>query len=50
MLGLSTNPIPIKAAMKMLGRDTGELRLPMTPLDDASKAKLRKTLTAYGLL
>jgi 4-hydroxy-tetrahydrodipicolinate synthase len=50
MLGLSTNPIPIKAAMKMLGRDTGELRLPMTPLDAASEAKLRKTLTKYGLL
>src|SRR5690349_19500175 len=50
MLGLSTNPIPIKAAMKMLGRDTGELRLPMTPLEPAQEAKLRKTLTAYGLL
>lgn len=50
MLGLSTNPIPIKAAMKMLGRDTGELRLPMTPLDEASEAKLRKTLSTYGLL
>ena len=36
MLGLATNPIPIKAAMKMLGRDPGELRLPMTPLDEAS--------------
>jgi 4-hydroxy-tetrahydrodipicolinate synthase len=36
--------------MKMLGRDTGELRLPMTPLDSASEAKLRKTLTTYGLL
>ena len=23
MLGLSTNPIPLKSAMKMLGRDTG---------------------------
>lgn len=50
MLGLSTNPIPIKAAMKMLGRDTGELRLPMTPLDAADEAKLRQTLAAYGLL
>jgi len=50
LLGLATNPIPIKAAMKMLGRDSGELRLPMTPLDAASEAKLRKTLTAYGLL
>ena len=50
MLGLATNPIPIKAAMKLLGRDTGELRLPMTPLDSASEGKLRKTLTNYGLL
>ena len=50
LLGLSTNPIPIKAAMKMLGRDTGELRLPMTPLDAASEAKLQQTLIKYGLL
>lgn len=50
MLGLATNPIPIKAAMKLLGRDTGELRLPMTPLDDAGLAKLRQTLAKYGLI
>ncbi len=50
MLSLATNPIPIKSAMKMLGRDTGELRLPMTPLDEASEAKLRQTLKEYGLL
>jgi 4-hydroxy-tetrahydrodipicolinate synthase len=50
MLSLSTNPIPLKSAMQMLGRDTGELRLPMTPLTDAEKAKLRTTLTTYGLL
>jgi 4-hydroxy-tetrahydrodipicolinate synthase len=50
MLGLATNPIPIKAAMKLLGRDTGELRLPMTSLEAASEGQLRKTLTNYGLL
>lgn len=50
MLGLSTNPIPVKAAMKLLGRDTGELRLPMTPLSAAEEAKLRSTLAGYGLL
>ena len=50
MLGLSTNPIPLKAAMKMLGRDTGEMRLPMTPLEAGQEAALRKSLTAYGLL
>jgi len=50
LLGLSTNPIPIKAAMQMLGRDTGDLRLPMTPLNSDQEAQLRKTLSAYGLL
>jgi len=50
MLSLATNPIPIKAAMKMLGRDTGQLRLPMTPLDAAGEGRLRRTLTEYGLL
>jgi len=50
MLGLATNPIPIKAAMKLLGRDTGELRMPMTPLGPDDEAKLRKTLANYGLL
>lgn len=50
MLGISTNPIPVKCAMKMLGRDTGELRLPLTPLSGAEEERLRKTLVAYGLL
>jgi 4-hydroxy-tetrahydrodipicolinate synthase len=50
LLGLSTNPIPIKAAMKLLGQDTGDLRMPMTPLSAEEEAKLRKTLVQYGLL
>jgi 4-hydroxy-tetrahydrodipicolinate synthase len=50
MLGLATNPIPIKAAMKLLGRDPGELRLPMTPLEDAGMTRLKKSLSDYGLL
>ena len=50
LLGAATNPIPIKAAMKMLGRDSGELRLPMCPMDAAGEAKLRQTLQNYGLL
>lgn len=50
LLGLSTNPIAIKGAMQLLGRDTGELRLPMTPLDKTQKANLGQTLSAYGLL
>ncbi len=50
MLGLATNPIPIKVAMRLLGRDTGELRMPMTPLDEAGETALRNTLVGYGLL
>lgn len=48
MLGMSTNPIPLKAAMAEMGRDSGELRLPMTPLTEAELESLRKTLTTYG--
>jgi 4-hydroxy-tetrahydrodipicolinate synthase len=50
LLSLATNPIPVKAAMKMLGRDTGELRLPLTPLSRDQEMSLRATLTRYGLL
>ena len=48
MLGLSTNPIPIKAAMQMLGRDTGDLRMPLCRLTSAEQAKLRTTLVSTG--
>ncbi|MGL4943478.1 MAG: 4-hydroxy-tetrahydrodipicolinate synthase [Thermoguttaceae bacterium] len=50
MLSLATNPIPVKAAMQMLARDSGELRLPMTPLADSERQKLTATLRDYGLV
>src|SRR5947209_3868684 len=50
MLGAATNPIPVKTAMKLLGRDTGELRLPLCPMDAAGESRLRRTLQEYGLL
>lgn len=50
MLGAATNPIPVKTAMKLLGRDTGELRLPLCAMDGAGEARVKQTLTAYGLL
>jgi 4-hydroxy-tetrahydrodipicolinate synthase len=37
LLGLDTNPIPVKAAMKELGRDTGSLRLPLVCASDAPR-------------
>lgn len=50
MLSLATNPIPIKAAMQLLSRDTGEVRLPLTPLSTSATGRLRETLADYGLL
>lgn len=50
MLSLATNPIPVKAAMRLLGRDTGEVRLPMTPLGPDAQTKLATTLKNYALL
>lgn len=49
LLSIATNPIPVKAAMAELGRDTGELRLPMTPLDSDQLKFLRATIETYGL-
>ncbi|GAB4135910.1 MAG: 4-hydroxy-tetrahydrodipicolinate synthase [Planctomycetaceae bacterium] len=50
MLGLATNPIPVKAAMELLGRDSGEVRLPMCRLAEGETESLKATLKAYGLL
>ena len=44
------NPIPVKAALHMMGRIENELRLPLVPLDAARSAALRETLGQFGLL
>jgi 4-hydroxy-tetrahydrodipicolinate synthase len=49
LLSVATNPIPLKVAMRLLGRDSGELRLPMCPVDAAGEARIAATLAAYGL-
>jgi len=50
MLGLSTNPIPIKAAMAMKGMCLEDVRLPMTILTESQKETLREVLTNCGVL
>ena len=50
LLSVATNPIPLKAAMKLLGRDSGQLRLPLVALDAAGEARIAATLRAYGLM
>ena len=38
------NPIPVKAAMKLLGYNVGGLRLPLTELEDANRARLKESM------
>lgn len=47
---LETNPIPIKAALKLLGRDSGVLRLPMCDAGVPTVTAVRQALTVQGLL
>jgi 4-hydroxy-tetrahydrodipicolinate synthase len=45
-----SNPIPIKAAVAMLGFRVGEPRLPLVPASDAVKEELEREMRALGLL
>jgi 4-hydroxy-tetrahydrodipicolinate synthase len=47
---VETNPIPIKAAMGMLGLCSDNLRLPMSPISDANRATIKSALEEAGLL
>ena len=46
---VEVNPIPVKAAMNLLGFDAGTPRAPLTEIEDAGKAKLVAAMQAYGL-
>lgn len=39
------NPIPVKAAMKLIGYDCGECRLPLTPISEANLKRLNTLLS-----
>jgi len=47
---VETNPIPIKAAMELAGRDSGQLRLPMCEISAANRRRLVAALEAAGVL
>ncbi len=47
---IETNPIPVKAALAMMGKIKEIYRLPLCPLKPENRAKLEKTLAAQGLL
>jgi 4-hydroxy-tetrahydrodipicolinate synthase len=47
---LETNPIPVKTALALMGKISGELRLPLYAMADPNLNRLRITLKEYGLL
>jgi 4-hydroxy-tetrahydrodipicolinate synthase len=49
MLKVAVNPIPIKAALTMLGHEVGGLRLPLVDASDDEKAQIRSCLERLGL-
>lgn len=48
-LFIEVNPVPIKTAMNLLGYKAGNLRMPLTDMEDSNLEALKKALTAYGL-
>ncbi len=48
-LFIETNPIPVKTALALMGKCTGELRLPMTPMAEGNVKKLRQAMVEFGL-
>ena len=49
-LTVTTNPIPVKTAMAMLGHDVGGFRLPLVPASEAEATTIRSALERQGLL
>jgi 4-hydroxy-tetrahydrodipicolinate synthase len=47
---LESNPIPVKAALEMMGMIGPELRLPLTPIGEAARTQLRDAMARVGLI
>ena len=44
------NPIPVKAAMNLLGKEAGPLRMPLSQMEPQNQELLKKAMEEYGLL
>jgi 4-hydroxy-tetrahydrodipicolinate synthase len=49
-LFIESNPIPVKAALAMMGKISDEIRPPLYPMTGENREKVRKILLAYGLV
>lgn len=44
------NPIPVKAAMNLMGKEVGPMRLPLTTMEEQNQERLVKAMREYGIL
>ena len=49
-LFIETNPIPVKTALSLMGKCSGDLRLPLTPMAEGNLKRLTQAMTEFGLL
>lgn len=49
-LFIEVSPIPVKAAMNLMGMNVGKCRLPLVDISDKNLGILKETLTGYGLI
>ena len=50
LLFIETNPIPVKTALNLMGKEVGPLRLPLYDMDEKNENTLKETLKKYNLL
>lgn len=44
------NPIPVKTALNLMGKEAGPLRMPLSPMEEANVERLRRAMENYGIL
>jgi 4-hydroxy-tetrahydrodipicolinate synthase len=47
---IETNPIPVKTALSLMGKCSGDLRLPLTPMTEGNLKKLTQAMREFGLI
>jgi 4-hydroxy-tetrahydrodipicolinate synthase len=50
VLFVTSNPVPLKASMRLLGKDSGFLREPLCPPSDAECSEINRVLKEFGLI
>ena len=49
-LFIEVNPLPVKTALNLMGKNAGNLRLPLVDMEEGNLEKLKKSLAKHGLI